>query len=94
VRNIKMNQALELPTQEERLKAYNDAVEQTIPRKLEEMKLAIGLAKKYTHKEILTGYLNIAYFGDQTYGVQAAAQHYYNKSATDLTPAEAASILA
>ncbi|MGN8049857.1 transglycosylase domain-containing protein [Curtobacterium sp. 22159] len=94
VRNIKMNQALELPTQEERLKAYNDAVEQTIPRKLEEMKLAIGLAKKYSHKEILTGYLNIAYFGDQTYGVQAAAQHYYNKSASNLTPAEAASILA
>ncbi|MDM7888730.1 transglycosylase domain-containing protein [Curtobacterium sp. RHCJP20] len=94
VRNIKMQQALELPTEEEREKAYNDAVEQTIPRKLEEMKLAIGLAKKYSHKEILTGYLNIAYFGDQTYGVQAAAQHYFNKSATDLTPAEAASILA
>ncbi len=94
VRNIKMQQALELPTQEEREKAYNDAVEQTIPRKLEEMKLAIGLAKKYSHEEILTGYLNIAYFGDQTYGVQAAAQHYFNKSATDLTPAEAASILA
>ncbi|OII15510.1 transglycosylase domain-containing protein [Curtobacterium sp. MCBA15_008] len=94
VRNIKMNQALELPTKEAQQKAYNEAVEQTIPRKLEEMKLAIGLAKKYTHKEILTGYLNIAYFGDQTYGVQAAAQHYYNKSATDLTPAEAASILA
>ncbi|WP_144763537.1 transglycosylase domain-containing protein [Curtobacterium sp. 9128] len=94
VRNIKMQQALELPTEEERTKAYNDAVEQTIPRKLEEMKLAIGLAKKYSHQEILTGYLNIAYFGDQTYGVQAAAQHYYNKSATDLTPQEAASILA
>ncbi|WIJ44297.1 transglycosylase domain-containing protein [Curtobacterium citreum] len=94
VRNIKMQQALELPTPEEREKAYNDAVEQTIPRKLEEMKLAIGLAKKYSHKEILTGYLNIAYFGDQTYGVQAAAQHYFNKNATDLTPQEAASILA
>ncbi|WIB59172.1 transglycosylase domain-containing protein [Curtobacterium sp. MCLR17_007] len=94
VRNIKMQQALELPTEEERNKAYNDAVEQTIPRKLEEMKLAIGLAKKYSHKEILTGYLNIAYFGDQTYGVQAAAQHYFNKNATDLTPQEAASILA
>jgi membrane peptidoglycan carboxypeptidase len=94
VRNIKMNQALELPTKEEQQKAYNDAVEQTIPRKLQEMKLAIGLAKKYSHKEILTGYLNIAYFGDQTYGVQAAAQHYYNKRAADLTPAEAASILA
>ncbi|MCY1695947.1 transglycosylase domain-containing protein [Curtobacterium sp. SL109] len=94
VRNIKMQQALELPTQEERDKAYNEAVKQTISRKLEEMKLAIGLAKRYSHQQILTGYLNIAYFGDQTYGVQAAAQHYYNKSATDLTPAEAASILA
>ncbi|ROP64234.1 transglycosylase domain-containing protein [Curtobacterium sp. PhB115] len=94
VRNIKMQQALELPTEKERVKAYNEAVEQTIPRKLEEMKLAIGLAKKYSKKEILTAYLNIAYFGDQTYGVQAAAQHYFNKSATDLTPAEAASILA
>jgi len=69
-------------------------VRQTIPRKLEEMKLAIGLAKKYPKKDILTGYLNIAFFGDQTYGVQAAAQHYFNKSATDLSPAEAASILA
>ncbi|MFJ4296589.1 transglycosylase domain-containing protein [Curtobacterium sp. NPDC089689] len=94
VRNIKMQQALELPTEKDRLKAYNEATETTIPRKLEEMKLAIGLAKKYSKKEILTGYLNIAYFGDQTYGVQAAAQHYFNKSATDLTPAEAASILA
>ncbi|OII39717.1 hypothetical protein BIU98_11870 [Curtobacterium sp. MMLR14_010] len=94
VRNIKMQQALELPTQEARDKAYDDAVRQTIPRKLEEMKLAIGLAKKYSKAQILTAYLNIAYFGDQTYGVQAAAQRYYNKSATDLTPAEAASILA
>ncbi|QQD75309.1 transglycosylase domain-containing protein [Curtobacterium sp. YC1] len=94
VRNIKMQQALELPTKKEQVKAYNEAVEQTIPRKLEEMKLAIGLAKKYSKKEILTAYLNIAYFGDQTYGVQAAAQHYYNKSATDLTPAEAASLIA
>lgn len=94
VRNIKMNEALNLPTKKEQEKAYNEAVEQTIPRKLEEMKLAIGLAKKYSKKEILTAYLNIAYFGDQTYGVQAAAQHYYNKSASDLTPAEAASLIA
>ncbi|TCL77605.1 MULTISPECIES: transglycosylase domain-containing protein [unclassified Curtobacterium] len=94
VRNIKMNEALNLPTKKEQQKAYNEAVEQTIPRKLEEMKLAIGLAKKYSKKEILTAYLNIAYFGDQTYGVQAAAQHYYNKSATNLTPAEAASLMA
>ncbi|PYY40764.1 transglycosylase domain-containing protein [Curtobacterium sp. MCPF17_046] len=94
VRNIKMQQALELPTQEQRIKAYNEATKVSVSRKLEEMKLAIGLAKKYPKKDILTGYLNIAYFGDQTYGVQAAAQHYFGKSATDLTAAEAASILA
>jgi membrane peptidoglycan carboxypeptidase len=94
VRNIKMQEALELPTQEERVKAYNEATKVSVSRKLEEMKLAIGLAKKYPKKDILTGYLNIAYFGDQTYGVQAAAQHYYGKSATDLSPAEGASILA
>ncbi|PZE85042.1 transglycosylase domain-containing protein [Curtobacterium sp. MCBD17_032] len=94
VRNIKMQQALELPTQEERVKAYNEATKVSVSRKLEEMKLAIGLAKKYPKKDILTGYLNIAYFGDQTYGVQAAAQHYFGKNATDLSPAEAASILA
>ncbi|MFZ7087073.1 transglycosylase domain-containing protein [Curtobacterium sp. RRHDQ10] len=94
VRNIKMQQALEKPTKEEQVKAYNDAVEQTIPRKLEEMKLAIGLAKKYTKKQILTAYLNIAFFGDNTYGVQAAAQHYYGKDATNLNAEEAASILA
>jgi len=94
VRNIKMQQALELNTPAEREAAYNAAVEQTIPRKLEEMKLAIGLAKKYTKKQILTAYLNIAFFGDNTYGVQAAAQHYYGKDATDLDPQEAASILA
>jgi membrane peptidoglycan carboxypeptidase len=89
-----MQAALELPTDAERKKAYYEATQQSIPRKLEEMKLAIGLAKKYTKKQILTAYLNIAYFGDQTYGVQAAAQHYFNKNATDLTPQEAASILA
>jgi membrane peptidoglycan carboxypeptidase len=94
VRNIKMQQALELPTEKEQIAAYNQATETTISRKLEEMKLAIGLAKKYSKKQILTAYLNIAFFGDNTYGVEAAAQHYYNKDASDLTPAEAASIIA
>ncbi|WP_066521877.1 transglycosylase domain-containing protein [Curtobacterium ammoniigenes] len=94
VRNIKMQQALELPTQKEQIAAYNAATQQSIGRKLEEMKLAIGLAKKYSKTEILTAYLNIAYFGDNTYGVEAAAQHYYGKDASNLTPEEAASIIA
>ena len=42
------------------------------------MKLAIGLEKRYTKNEILNAYLNIAFFGDNTYGIQAAAQRYYS----------------
>jgi len=66
VRNIKMQQALELPTQEEVDAAYREAIEPSASRKLAEMKLAIGLEKQYSKKEILAAYLNIAYFGDQT----------------------------
>lgn len=94
VRNIKMQASLELPTKEEQDAAYLEATEPSPSRKLGEMKLAIGLEKRYSKKEILAAYLNIAYFGDRTYGVQAATQRYYGKDATDLTPAEAASILA
>ncbi|WP_396289111.1 transglycosylase domain-containing protein [Curtobacterium sp. KT1] len=94
VRNIKIQRASELPTLEEQKAGYEEATKRSPQRKLAEMKLAIGLAKKYTKEQILTAYLNIAYFGDQTYGVQSAAQHYYGKSATDLTPAEAASLIA
>lgn len=94
VRNIKIQQASELPTAEEREAGYREATKRSAQRKLVEMKQAIGLAKKYSKQQILGAYLNIAYFGDQTYGVQAAAEHYYGKSATDLTPAEAASLVA
>ena len=94
VRNIKIQQASELPTAEERDAGYREATKRSPDRKLAEVKLAIGLAKEYSKQEILAAYLNIAFFGDQTYGVQAAAQHYYGKDATDLSPAEAASLIA
>ncbi|PCN48229.1 hypothetical protein Csp2054_08635 [Curtobacterium sp. 'Ferrero'] len=93
VRNIKIEQASQLPPDEAEA-AVADATARTPQRKLEEIKLAIGLAKRYSKQEILAAYLNIAYFGDETYGVQAAAQHYYGKDATDLTPAEASSLIA
>ncbi|MFJ6170620.1 transglycosylase domain-containing protein [Curtobacterium sp. NPDC092190] len=94
VRNIKIQQASELPTAEEREAGYREATKKSPERKLAEVKLAIGLAKEYSKDEILAAYLNIAYFGDQTYGVQAASQRYYGKDASDLTPAEAASLIA
>ena len=94
VRNIRIAQSQLIADPDEKEAAYKDAIKTTIDRKLEEMKFAIGLEKKYTKDEILLAYLNIAYFGDQTYGVQAASQHYFNKNASDLNTQEAASLIA
>lgn len=94
VKNIFVQQALEMETEEERKAAYDSAVAPTFDRKLKEMKLAIGLEKRYTKKEILTAYLNIANFGNATYGIQAAAQQYYGVDAADLELHQAASLLA
>jgi membrane peptidoglycan carboxypeptidase len=57
------------------------------------MRLAIGLEKKYTKDEILLGYLNIAGFGGRVYGIEAASQYYYDKSAKDLTIGQAATLI-
>ena len=58
------------------------------------MKLAIGLEKLYTKDQILEAYLNITGFGGNTYGVQAAAQMYFGKTAKNLSAAQAASLMA
>ncbi|CAN5554531.1 transglycosylase domain-containing protein [soil metagenome] len=94
VKNIFVQKALEMPTEEERKAEYEKATATSFDRKLKEMKLAIGLEKKYTKKEILVAYLNIAFFGDNTYGIQAAAQRYYSVDAKDLTLTQAASLIA
>jgi penicillin-binding protein 1A len=64
--------------------------ERTIQRKLQEAELAIWLERKYSKNEILELYLNRVYFGSGAYGVEAAAQRYFGKSARNLTLAEAA----
>ncbi|MDD9205434.1 transglycosylase domain-containing protein, partial [Georgenia sp. 10Sc9-8] len=66
------------------------ATETTISRKLREAKLAISLEQQVSKDAILTGYLNIAQFGPSHYGVESAANYYFNKSAADLTIAESA----
>jgi membrane peptidoglycan carboxypeptidase len=94
VKNTNIQAALELPTEEERNAAYEAAIATSFERKLKEMKLAIGLEKNYTKKEILVAYLNIANFGNATYGIQAAAQRYFSVNAADLTLAQSASLIA
>lgn len=61
-------------------------------RKLRELKYAITLEQRLTKDEILEGYLNLAFYGDQTYGVEAAARHYFNVSASELTLPQAATL--
>jgi membrane peptidoglycan carboxypeptidase len=66
------------------------ATEQTNVRKLREIKLALQLETELTKDEILERYLNIAAFGNGTYGIYAASQVYFNKVPAKLTLEEAA----
>jgi len=64
--------------------------ERSIQRKIKEAYLALWLEHHYTKKEILKLYLDRVYMGSGAFGVQAAAETYFGKSARDITLAEAA----
>ena len=66
--------------------------EKSWERKVKEALLAIQIEKRYTKQEIFTLYCNQMYFGHGVYGVEAASQLYFNKSAKDLSLPEAALI--
>ncbi|EAQ00519.1 putative transpeptidase [Janibacter sp. HTCC2649] len=70
--------------------AAKAAVEKTYTRKLQELKYALDVERNYTKDQILTGYLNLVYYGDQAYGVEAAAQNYFGISAGKLNLGQAA----
>lgn len=72
----------------------NWSKDRTYTRKAKELILAVELERSYSKKEILTGYLNAAPYGSVDYGVQAAAEDYFNKQALDLTLDEAAFLAA
>ena len=62
----------------------------SIKRKLNEMMLAKELEREYSKNEILEMYVNTIYFGRSAYGIESAANVYFNKSAADLTVSESA----
>ena len=64
--------------------------DQTLKRKAQELMLAVWLEMKFSKKEILALYLNRVYFGAGAYGIEAASQRYFDKSAKNLTVGEAA----
>ncbi|NLU75564.1 penicillin-binding protein [Streptomyces sp. HNM0575] len=66
------------------------ATQQTVGRKIKELKYAIQVEESLGKKKILENYLNITFFGQQAYGVEAAAQRYFSKPAKDLDTEESA----
>lgn len=62
-------------------------------RKLREMFIATKMEEMYSKDEILLMYLNTINYGSGSYGIQAAAERYFSKNASDLTLAEAATLV-
>jgi membrane peptidoglycan carboxypeptidase len=88
-------QFVKLTLQENALRANDEeaakaAVARSYTRKLQELKYAATLEKEMTKNQILQGYLNLAYYGDLAYGIEAASQHYFSTSAKKLTLPQAA----
>ncbi|MGW5191049.1 transglycosylase domain-containing protein [Kribbella sp. NPDC004138] len=83
---VKMSLVEKAKTAAERAKA----TEVSYQRKLTELRYAIAVESELSKDEILERYLNLANFGDGTYGIQTAAQHYFRTSAADLTLPQAA----
>lgn len=94
VKNVLIQRAVQIKDPAAERAAYASAIGTTLNRKLREMKLALGLEKRYSKADILLGYLNIAGFGGNTYGIEAAAHKYFSVSAKDVTLAQAASLVA
>lgn len=57
-------------------------------RKYQEVSMAVAIDQKYTKNEILEMYLNSVYFGSDAYGIESAANNYFNKSAKELNLSE------
>lgn len=83
---VKLTLLEQAGTDEERAAATAD----TYGRKLAELRYALWVEEERSKNEILLDYLNIAYFGDSAYGIEAAAQHYYGVSADQLDLRQAA----
>jgi membrane peptidoglycan carboxypeptidase len=83
---VKMTLVNQAKTKAERLAATAD----TYQRKIKELRYAIAFEQRYSKDWILQRYLNIAYYGDGAYGIEAAAQHYFSKPASQLNLRESA----
>jgi penicillin-binding protein 1C len=71
-----------------------ERAEQSYARKIKEVILAMEVTRRYPKEKILEWYLNYNFYGNLAYGIEAASQVYFGKSATELNAAEAAMLAA
>ena len=74
--------------------AQQAAVADTVSRKITELKYAIAVEQQMSKQELLDRYLNIVYFGNDAYGVEAAAERYFSTTSAKLTVPQAAMLAA
>ncbi len=94
VKNVLVQKCEAINDEKKQAACYNLATKATPDRKLKEMRFAIGVEKKYSKDDILRQYLNITGFGGTIYGIESAANYYFNTTAANLTVSQAASLLA
>ena len=71
----------------------DEQFDKTLKRKVREAYIAVEMEKMYSKDQILMMYLNTIYYGHGAYGIQAASKTYFDKNASDLTLAEAATLI-
>ncbi len=81
--------ALNLFSNEARQKSFFKRIAQ----KLKELIVAVRLERNYTKEEIITMYLNTVDFGNNAYGIKAAAKTYFNTTPKNLSPAQSATLI-
>jgi membrane peptidoglycan carboxypeptidase len=83
VKNVQILSDLDNPA------AQQAATAQNLSRKLDQLRMAVQIAHTMTKQDILAGYLNDAYYGEGAYGIEAAAETYFNTTAAQLTMQQA-----
>ncbi|HAM22293.1 MAG TPA: hypothetical protein DCQ04_08455 [Actinobacteria bacterium] len=91
-KNLRLTQAAIEAGGEATAETRDALTERSWKRKVAEAHLATVIEKSTSKEDILTGYLNVGYFGSGAYGIQAAARRYYSTDATKLTLSQAATL--
>src|SRR5579863_6744058 len=86
VKNVLVLQALDNPAQQKA------ATADTLSRKLDQLRMAVQVAHTMSKQQILAGYLNDSYYGSGAWGIETAAETYFNTTAAKLTMTQAATL--